>query len=87
MIQAASIAELISMFSVGRSNAAMSISHLLFAYDAITFCDSNCEQMVNLHCVLTWFETGSSLRVNQELAFTDYQLPVEEVDNCFRMQH
>jgi len=56
MIEAASTAGLISGFSVGRANAAMSISHLLFADDTIIFCGNDCEQMINLHCILTWFE-------------------------------
>ena len=34
------------------------------ADDIIVFCDSDCEQMVNLCCVLTWFETVLGLKVN-----------------------
>jgi len=64
MIEATSTTWLISGFSMGRSNASMSISHLLFADDTIIFCDSDCEQMVNLCCVLTWFEPMSGLRIN-----------------------
>ena len=78
MIEAASTAGLIFGFSVGSANAAMSISHLLFADDTIIFCDNDCEQMVNLRCVLTWFEAVSGLRVN--LAKSSL-LPVGEVDN------
>ena len=78
MIKGASTAGLISVFSVGRANAAISISHLLFAYDTIIFCDSDCEEMANLCCVLTWFEAVYGLRVN--LAKSSL-LPVGEVDN------
>ena len=78
MIETASSTGLISGFSVGRANAAMSISHLLFADDTIIFCDNDCEQMVNLRCVLPWFEAVSGLRVN--LAKSSL-LPVGELDN------
>ena len=78
MIEAASNARLIFGFSVGSGNATLSISHLLFADDTIIFCDSDCDQMINLRCVLTWFEAVSGLRVN--LAKSSL-LPVGEVDN------
>jgi len=78
MIKAAFTIELISDFSVARSNAAMSISHLLFPDDTIIFCDSDCKRMVNLHRFLTWFEAVSGPRVN--LAKSSL-LPVGEVDN------
>ena len=42
----------------------MSASHLLFVDDTIVFCENDCEQMVNLRCVLTWFQAVSGLRVN-----------------------
>ena len=48
---------LLSGFSIGRMNSStVNVSHLLFVDDAIIFCDDNCEQMVNLQCVLIWFE-------------------------------
>ena len=78
MIEAGSSAGLVSGFSVGSGNATMSISHLLFADDTIIFCDNDCDQMVNLRCILTWFEAVSGLRVN--LAKSSI-LPVGEVNN------
>ena len=44
MIEATSTARLISGFSVGRMNASMGISHLLFRDDTIIFCGSDCDQ-------------------------------------------
>ena len=67
MLEAPSIANLISDFSMGRSNVTMSDSHLLFANDTITFCDSDYEQMVNILCVLTWFAVVSESKLRQEL--------------------
>jgi len=62
-------------FSMGRLSAVMSISHL-FVDDTIIFCDSVCEQMVNLHFVLTWFEAVSGVNLAKSLL-----LLVGEVDN------
>ena len=54
-----------SEFSAGHSNATtLKVLHLLFADGTIIFHDSDCEQMINLCCVLTWFEAVSCLRVN-----------------------
>ena len=70
MIEATSSATPISGLSVGGSNATiLNISHLLFADDTIIFCDRDCEQMISLRFVLTWFEAVSSLRLGQELYF------------------
>ena len=44
--------------------AEMKISHLLFADDTIVFCDNDCEQIVNLRCILIWFQAVSGLRIN-----------------------
>ena len=44
--------------------AEMKISHLLFADDTIVFCDNDCEQIVNLRCILIWFQAVSRLRIN-----------------------
>jgi len=63
MLLTANSASLLSGFLVGRRNSTtISVSHLLFADDTIIFCDNDCDQMVNLHCILIWFEAG--LRVN-----------------------
>ena len=64
MLQAATSTGLLSGFSVGRGNVTTSVSHLLFADDTIIFCDNACEQVLNLRCILIWFEAVSGLRVN-----------------------
>jgi len=57
MLLAATSAGLLSGFLVGRRNVTtINVSHLLFADDTIIFCDNNCEQMVNLCCILISFE-------------------------------
>jgi len=64
---------------VGRSSTTtLKVSHLLFANATIVFCDYDCEEMVNLCCVLTWFQAVSGLQVN--LAKSSI-LPVGQVDN------
>ena len=64
MLSTASQSGLITGFSIGRLDLmSLDISHLLFADDTITFCDNNCEQIVNLRCILLWFEIISGLRV------------------------
>ena len=42
----------------------MNVSHIVFVDDTIVFCDNHCEQIVNLHCVLAWFEVVMGLRVS-----------------------
>jgi len=42
----------------------LSVSHLLFADDTVVFCENDCEQMVNLRGVLSWFQAVLSLTVN-----------------------
>ena len=67
MIEAASNAGLISGFSLSRPGSdvvEMKISHLLFADHTIVFCDNDCEQIVNLRCILIWFQAVSGLRIN-----------------------
>ena len=65
MLLAATSVGLLSGFSMGQRNATtINVSHLLFADDTIIFCDNDCEQMVNLRCILIWFEAVSGLRVN-----------------------
>jgi len=56
----------------------MKVSHLLFADDTIVFCDNDCEQMVNLRCLLIWFQAVSGLRINLSKSSI---LPVGQLDN------
>ena len=81
MIEAASSAGLISGFSLRRSGSDLveiKVSHLLFADDTIVFCDDDCEQIVNLRCILIWFQAVSGLSVNLSKSSI---LPVGHVDN------
>ena len=65
MVNSATTVGLISGFSVARLNEFVTdVSALLFADDTIIFCDNDCEQIVNLRCILIWFEAVSRLRVN-----------------------
>ena len=60
MLKSAAMASLIAGFSIGRLNATTpNVFRLLFADDTIIFCDDVCEQIVNLHGILIWFETVS----------------------------
>ena len=56
----------------------MKVSHLLFADDTIVFCDNDCEQIVNLKCLLIWFQAVSGLRINLPKSSI---LPVGHFDN------
>ena len=56
---------------------AINASHL-FTNDTGEFCDSDCEPVVDLHCVLCWFDMVSGLRFN--LAKSSI-LSVGQVDN------
>ena len=81
MIDAASSDGLISGFSIRRLGSELGelkVSHLLFADDTIVFCDNDCEQIVNLRCILIWFQAVSGLRVNLSKSSI---LPVGHVDN------
>jgi len=52
-------------FSMGRSEFMhLEISHLLFADDAIIFYDNDCEQIINLQCILDGLGAIFGLRVN-----------------------
>ena len=42
------------------------ISHLLFAYDTLVFCEPSLNQLTYLRWLLMWFEAMSGLRVNLE---------------------
>jgi len=41
----------------------LEISHL-FADDTISFCDNDCEQIINVRCILILSEAISGVRVN-----------------------
>ena len=61
MLLAATSAGLLSGFAMGRRNSTtIDVSHLLFAGDTIIFRDNDCEQMVNLRCILIWSEGSTS---------------------------
>ena len=62
----------------GSSMSSTKVSHLLFADDTIVFCDNDSEQILNLRCILIWFQAVSGLRVN--LAKSSI-LPVGQVNN------
>ena len=62
----------------GSSMSSTKVSHLLFADDTIVFCDNDSEQILNLRCMLIWFQAVSGLRVN--LAKSSI-LPVGQVNN------
>lgn len=65
MLGSAIAGGLLSKFSVGRMNSTtINVSHLLFFDDSIIFCDSDCEQAMNLWCILVRFKVVSGLRVN-----------------------
>ncbi|RVW97198.1 putative ribonuclease H protein [Vitis vinifera] len=65
----------------GRGQA-VSISHLLFADDAIVFCEAKKENMTFLSWTLCWFEAASGLRIN--LAKSEI-IPVGKVDEILEM--
>jgi hypothetical protein len=55
---------LLSGFSMGsRNHEEMIVSHLLFAYDTLIFCEANCEQLRN-YCLFLCFEAVSGLKIN-----------------------
>ena len=56
---------------------AVNISHLLFANDAIVFCEAKKDDMTYLSWILCWFEAASGLRIN--LAKSEI-IPVGEVE-------
>ena len=53
------------------------VSHLLLV-DNRMLCDNDCDQIVNLHGILIWFEAVSSLRVKLTKSSI---LPIGQVDN------
>ncbi|GMP50653.1 hypothetical protein CsSME_00017186 [Camellia sinensis var. sinensis] len=69
---------LLEGFSVGSlGRGVVGVSHLLYADDALVFCEPRAEQLGYLRCVLLCFETVSGLRVN--LSKSEL-IPVGEVD-------
>lgn len=57
MLCSATEACLLFEFSIGQMNSeTIDVSHLLFVDDTIIFGDNDCEQMVDLQCILAWFE-------------------------------
>ena len=50
----------------GREGVGVEISHLLFAYDTLVFCEPSLNQLTYLSWLLMWFEAMSGLRVNLE---------------------
>ena len=65
----------------GRGQAVI-ISHLLFADDAIVFCEAKKDDMAFLSWILCWFEAASGLRIN--LAKSEIIL-VGEVEEILEM--
>ncbi|RVW14627.1 LINE-1 reverse transcriptase-like [Vitis vinifera] len=61
---------------------AVNISHLLFADDAIVFCEARKDDMTFLSWILCWFEAASGLRIN--LAKSEI-IPVGEVEEILEM--
>jgi hypothetical protein len=65
MMNVAMERELLTSFSMGlRPSKVMDVSHLLFADDALIFCEPEVEQIQNLRCLLLCFEAASSLKIN-----------------------
>ncbi|RVW75000.1 LINE-1 reverse transcriptase-like [Vitis vinifera] len=61
---------------------AVNISHLLFADDAIVFCEAKKDDMTFLSWILCWFEAASGLRIN--LAKSEI-IPVGQVEEILEM--
>ena len=61
-----------------REGGEMVISHLLYADDAIVFCEANSEQLMCLRWTLMWFEAVSGLKINLNKSEI---IPLGRVDN------
>ena len=62
----------------GRSGEGVQISHLLFAYDTLVFCEKSLDQMIYPSWLLIWFEACSGLKINLEKSEL---IPVGRVNN------
>jgi len=85
MIGSASSAALIFGFKVGRSSTTtLSVCHLMFVDDTIVFCENDCEQIMNLRCVITCFQAVSGLKANLAKSST---LPIGHwtIFNCLQV--
>ena len=56
----------------------MNVSHLLFVYDTIIFCDVRKEHLTSLSWILAWFEAASGLRIN---LVQSEVIPIGEVED------
>ena len=61
-----------------REGGELVISHLLYADDAIVFCEANSEQLMCLRWTLMWFEAVSGLKINLNKSEI---IPLGRVDN------
>ncbi|CAL1381508.1 unnamed protein product [Linum trigynum] len=64
------------------SNRVDGVNHLLYADDAIVFCDATKEVVFNFAAALVWFQTITGLKVNFGKSFL---FPVGEIANVNRM--
>nr|CAN73828.1 hypothetical protein VITISV_043065 [Vitis vinifera] len=62
----------------GRNEERVQISHLLFAYDTLVFCQVSQDQLIYLSWLLMWFKAVSGLRINLEKSEL---IPVGRVEN------
>jgi hypothetical protein len=65
MLSATVESGLLSWCSMGsRNQKEMIVSHLLFAYDTLLFCEPSVEQYRKMRCLLLCFEAVSRLKIN-----------------------
>ncbi|RVX10471.1 Transposon TX1 uncharacterized 149 kDa protein [Vitis vinifera] len=65
----------------GRSEKGVQISHLLFADDALVFCQASQDHLTYLSWLLMWFEAVSGLRINLEKSELISVGRVENIDD------
>ena len=53
-------------FNIANKQGEEQITHLLFAYDTLVFCNDTREQLAYLSWVLLWFEAIYGLKINME---------------------